>query len=193
MFFTGTGVRVSASVHAGTQPPWEQTPQEQTYPLEQTPAQEQTPPGSRDPPEQTPRGPDTPPGTDTPLGADTLRDMATAADGTLQNVISCTNPPPGWEITNMNCMDINVNNKCLKFTCYQFLWLSAENGKKKNIIFTRTDVSHSKQSKLRLDAKGIHFLHFSFENRNLLFPSFLNISWRPLYVPEGYGLVVTVV
>ena len=71
-----TGEGVSASVHAGIPPPWEQTsPPEQTPPREQTP-QEQT--HTLPPPEQTsPWGADTPPEADPPVadtplpGADT--------------------------------------------------------------------------------------------------------------------------
>ena len=69
ILFTGG---VSASMHAGIPPPWEQTPPRADTPQEQTPP-EQTPPGSRHPPgsrppradtpwEQTPPRADTPPG-----------------------------------------------------------------------------------------------------------------------------------
>ena len=58
----------------------------------------------------------------------------------------------------------------LKRTCYELLWLNRGNGRKKVSLFTRTDLSLS----IKINFKKSRILHFSFVNRNFLFPRMLN-------------------
>ena len=58
----------------------------------------------------------------------------------------------------------------LKRTCYELLWLNRGNGRKKISLFTRTDLSLS----IKINFKKSRILHFSFVNRNFLFPRMLN-------------------